>query len=566
MSMIARIFSIGAYVISGVVLCAVGAFFLMPHIPGVPLYEVKIVKSGSMEPTIMTGGLVFIVAQKTYGVGDIVTFRSDGADIPTTHRIIGIETDARGESAFVTKGDANEERDTNLAYARDVIGRVQFSLPYAGYLLDFARKPVGFALLIGLPALLIIIDEVEKIWKSLRTMKKKRREDDEGGESLAVSGESDSERTEALRMVSGGDVVGAPRRVRMHDMMIPVREGREERGKGESREPRVREMSRFTPRALIVLIAFGTTSLLSPFGGTVAFYRNVETSSENMMRAGVVDFRITSDSNFFAFRDGELTDSDGALMLLPVPSHESSELRYDVSVEFKAGSPQFCDAIQVRTSGPFVYFGVLTGLMQSDVVLDTALVLELSMPSVVQVPENLCEVDVVYRGWDTHQESGVGYLDEERHPLVFETASGTPVIEPIDPLPPTPLPPVLYDEGGALMPDTLLPVGDGGDLDDASESSDEESTDSEQVPEEIDPILTPLPSNTDPVIEEGTDSVPSEEPTESDHDVDDHEEGSSEDADTTDTDTQEGGEEGGDVQGDANASESSESSTGDALS
>ena len=135
------------------------ALFVLPSMPFLGHLDVKIVKSGSMEPGIMTGGIVVVQAKPVYGVGDVITFTSTGADIPTTHRIVGTEV-VEGETLFVTKGDVNEEWDTELIAVHAIRGTVLFTLPYVGFILDFARQPLGFALLIGLPALLIVIDEI----------------------------------------------------------------------------------------------------------------------------------------------------------------------------------------------------------------------------------------------------------------------------------------------------------------------------------------------------------------------------------------------------------------------
>ena len=158
------------YGVFGIVVLFTALLFLSPTLPYFGHIDLKIVKSGSMEPEIKTGGIVLVRESASYGVGDVVTFTSAGSDIPTTHRIIGTEMSGE-ELLFVSKGDANEERDTNLLPARAIIGKVLFTVPYGGFVFDFARQPIGFALLIGLPALLIIVDEIEKIWGEVRRKK-----------------------------------------------------------------------------------------------------------------------------------------------------------------------------------------------------------------------------------------------------------------------------------------------------------------------------------------------------------------------------------------------------------
>lgn len=141
--------------------------------------ETKIVLSGSMEPAIKTGSIVVIKPEDNYEIGDIITFGKDTKkDIPTTHRIIKMRASS-GEILYRTKGDANGDPDGRETNKKSVIGKVLFSIPYLGYILDFAKKPLGFMLLVGIPAGIIIIDEIKKIWMEVRRMKKKKLSEQE---------------------------------------------------------------------------------------------------------------------------------------------------------------------------------------------------------------------------------------------------------------------------------------------------------------------------------------------------------------------------------------------------
>ena len=73
------------------------AVFFLPKI-GI---SVDIVMSGSMEPTLKTGGIVFTDTKRTEpSVGDIVTFRN--AQGKVSHRVV-----AKQKQSYITKGDAN---------------------------------------------------------------------------------------------------------------------------------------------------------------------------------------------------------------------------------------------------------------------------------------------------------------------------------------------------------------------------------------------------------------------------------------------------------------------------
>jgi signal peptidase len=141
-------------------------------IPGLPL-DARTVLTGSMEPTLPTGSIVFIYPQDTYAKDDIVTYqRTDSQlEVPITHRIIEVETGENGETLFKTKGDANDYPDFEPVRSAEISGKVIFHLPFIGRLLDAAKTPIGFAALIVIPALLVIMDEIKKIIGYLRGRK-----------------------------------------------------------------------------------------------------------------------------------------------------------------------------------------------------------------------------------------------------------------------------------------------------------------------------------------------------------------------------------------------------------
>lgn len=156
-------------------LVGVAALLLVSLLPITGNLEIKIVKSGSMEPTIPVGSVIVMVPHASYAVGDVVVFGQDTpTQIPTTHRIIAERVEG-GTTLYTTKGDANEEQDPREVAAGAVLGKVVFTVPFAGYILDFARQPVGFTLLIGLPAAMIIIDEALNIVREIRRLRRRRR-------------------------------------------------------------------------------------------------------------------------------------------------------------------------------------------------------------------------------------------------------------------------------------------------------------------------------------------------------------------------------------------------------
>lgn len=143
-------------------------------IPGVPL-DARAVLTGSMEPALPTGSIVFVYPKAEYREGDIITFKrlESSLEIPITHRIVEVQA-VDGQTSYVTKGDDNEWADTNPVLKEEVYGKVVWHLPYLGRLLDLAKTPWGFAVLIIVPAILVIVDEM---WKIIRYMREKKPED-----------------------------------------------------------------------------------------------------------------------------------------------------------------------------------------------------------------------------------------------------------------------------------------------------------------------------------------------------------------------------------------------------
>ena len=157
-----------------VLIVVIGLFLIITLFPIKGNYQVKIVLSGSMEPSIKIGSIVVIKPESLYKVNDVVTFGKDTKkDVPTTHRIVSTRA-VEGVMFFTTKGDANKNIDGIEIRQSDIHGKVLFSISYMGYIIDFVRKPVGMIIVIVLPALYIVYDEVRKILNEIKRMRKSK--------------------------------------------------------------------------------------------------------------------------------------------------------------------------------------------------------------------------------------------------------------------------------------------------------------------------------------------------------------------------------------------------------
>lgn len=116
--------------------------------------------SGSMEPEIQTGSLVYIgqIEPQNVQVNDVIAFyggRDSNAII--THRVVENRV-VMGE--FITKGDANQTNDMNPVSYDELIGRVELTIPKFGVvaqMLTGMQGKIAAACLIALAVVLHLI-------------------------------------------------------------------------------------------------------------------------------------------------------------------------------------------------------------------------------------------------------------------------------------------------------------------------------------------------------------------------------------------------------------------------
>jgi signal peptidase len=123
--------------------------------------------SGSMEPTISPGDVVINEGIEPWEaqVGDIVTFHDpqDQSKL-LTHRVVSTK-DTGSHIWFVTQGDANNTKEHWRVGATGEIGRLVYTVPWVGHLAVITRTKLGWGLLVGIPLLLILIEELARIWR-----------------------------------------------------------------------------------------------------------------------------------------------------------------------------------------------------------------------------------------------------------------------------------------------------------------------------------------------------------------------------------------------------------------
>lgn len=128
-----------------------------------------VVTSDSMAPTVESGDVV-VVTSGPVERGDVVTYRAPtpGRAAPSghvTHRVVAIE-ERPGGTVLRTKGDANADPDPYVVPETDVVGSVEFAVPYLGHLLAAARTRLGAVLLVAVPGVALILSECHALYRA----------------------------------------------------------------------------------------------------------------------------------------------------------------------------------------------------------------------------------------------------------------------------------------------------------------------------------------------------------------------------------------------------------------
>lgn len=138
------------------ILLVLAVVVLARGIPAITGGATFVVGGGSMEPTIPLGAVVVATPVDAHdlAIGDVVSLQVGERHTIFTHRIVRtLERD--GAIWLQTKGDANEKNDPSIVPATDVIGRVAFSAPYAGYVVHLLGTLQGVGFLVALGVLML---------------------------------------------------------------------------------------------------------------------------------------------------------------------------------------------------------------------------------------------------------------------------------------------------------------------------------------------------------------------------------------------------------------------------
>lgn len=115
--------------------------------------------SNSMEEQIPAQSYILVekIEAAEVKVGDVIVFYSDDPSLKgalNTHRVVEIIGD---NDEFVTMGDNNLVADTYTAKAEKVQGVYKSNLPFLTAVMRFLMSPVGFAVVVGVLALIVVL-------------------------------------------------------------------------------------------------------------------------------------------------------------------------------------------------------------------------------------------------------------------------------------------------------------------------------------------------------------------------------------------------------------------------
>lgn len=112
----------------------------LPILWGLKPYTVT---SGSMEPTLHVGALVYVKKTSEVKEGDMIAFAMENGGV-CIHRCMTCSQDG----TYVTKGDANSFEDAVPVKEDQIIGRAVWTYPLAGYGAQLLKTPFGFGTIV----------------------------------------------------------------------------------------------------------------------------------------------------------------------------------------------------------------------------------------------------------------------------------------------------------------------------------------------------------------------------------------------------------------------------------
>lgn len=167
---ISKTIKISSYFLFGLIIC-LSLFVLvlrfLGETPSVFGYNFYYVLTESMEPEIDAGEMIIgkYTEPEALEVGDVITYRGEKGSLEgkvITHKIVEIDGDT-----FITKGVANDIEDPPIQSSQ-IMSKYVATVPFAGDIFSVINSKYGFVFLIATPLVLLIVNEISIIVKSVK--------------------------------------------------------------------------------------------------------------------------------------------------------------------------------------------------------------------------------------------------------------------------------------------------------------------------------------------------------------------------------------------------------------
>lgn len=172
--------------------------------------------------------------------------------------------------------------------------------------------------------------------------------------------------------------------------------------------------------SLVLSVCLAASAIAIPnghIGSTLSYFRDVETSIGNLFRAGFLDF-LVADGTYARTITATTTP---IIIPMMTPEAGSFPAMYRVTAEQTGGVTALCNALNaVATTSPFIYSGTLLALNTTPTTTTGTWNLGLTLATTTGLTNgDICNADLIYRGWHPTAAENTGFTDEERVHLVI---------------------------------------------------------------------------------------------------------------------------------------------------
>ncbi len=144
-----------SYAVFAIIL-TIGTLVAAATLPVLFGYHTYVVDGDSVESGLKNGSVAVAKASSPLALkaGDVIARRESPEDPAVLHRIVRITDDDTGRLLY-TLGNADPAADPKPVMLLGTGDKVIYSVPYAGYILNFAGSTLGRVLLLGAPLALL---------------------------------------------------------------------------------------------------------------------------------------------------------------------------------------------------------------------------------------------------------------------------------------------------------------------------------------------------------------------------------------------------------------------------